>query len=74
MWIVCSFGLEGRFFEKTLNWWEQKYFYKKNYIFAGEQIWRGAEEGDAEEQRETYECLQQNLPENQHHSRPLQAA
>ena len=32
------------------------------------------EEGDAEEQRETYECLQQNLPENQHHSRPLQAA
>jgi hypothetical protein len=32
------------------------------------------EEGDAEEQRETYECLQQNLPENQQHSRPLQAA
>jgi len=32
------------------------------------------EEGDAEEQRETYECLQQNLPENQKHSRPLQAA
>ena len=53
MWIVCSFGLEGRFFEKTLNWWEQKYFYKKNYIFAGEQIWRGAEEGDAEESKST---------------------
>jgi hypothetical protein len=32
------------------------------------------EEGDAEEQRETYECLQQNSPENQQHSRPLQAA
>jgi len=32
------------------------------------------EEGDAEEQRETYEYLQQNLPENQQHSRPLQAA
>ena len=32
------------------------------------------EEGDAEEQRETYECLQQNLSENQQHSRPLQAA
>ncbi|MFM7889025.1 MAG: hypothetical protein ACKPCM_20535 [Pseudanabaena sp.] len=32
------------------------------------------EEGDAEEQPETYECLQQNLPENQQHSRPLQAA
>jgi hypothetical protein len=32
------------------------------------------EEGDAKEQRETYECLQQNLPENQQHSRPLQAA
>ena len=32
------------------------------------------EEGDVEEQRETYECLQQNLPENQQPSRPLQAA
>jgi hypothetical protein len=31
------------------------------------------EEGDTEEQRETYEYLQQNLPENQQHSRPLQA-
>ena len=32
------------------------------------------EEGDTEEQRQTYECLQPNLPENQQHSRPLQAA
>ena len=32
------------------------------------------EEGDAEEQHETYEYLQQNLPEDQPHSRPLQAA
>jgi hypothetical protein len=32
------------------------------------------EEGDAEEQRETYEYLQQNSSENQQHNRPLQAA